>query len=513
MTVGGRTGDEDRLPAEFVSLGSAARSVVEATGRADAWDAPTRAAALAWLARHRDLVALAEGRVLAAEQRAGTWARHGDRDLASFMGRLSHQGRGAGAAAVGQAATLQAMPQVAEAMADGPVTTRHLAEITRAAGASPALAEQFATEAGQRDVVVLAGRLDGAAFGKQLAAMGAALDPAARQRSHDEQRAGRFVHLTHTAGGTVVNGRLDLVAGHRLAKAMEAFSPRPAADDERDRGQRQADALAAVAERALADRAPSVGIVAPVQALITFTEATWTALRASSSGPTTAAGTIVDGPGSAARLVGALRGVDPVVDQTGTPWPASEVGRALCDCVLTRAVVGTGGQVLDLGRDARLFTRAHWLAMFAAGQRTCAVEGCGMPLAYTELHHIRWWDRDGGATDLDGCAPECSYHHHQIHRLDLRVARRPDGSYEHRYPDGRLYGAAPPCAEAPPGPGEPVRPDEPVRPGEPVRPDGPVRPGEPVRPDERRQLDESLRPADSLALDDVPGRLFELVRR
>jgi len=136
-----------------------------------------------------------------------------------------------------------------------------------------------------------------------------------------------------------------------------------------------------------------------------------------------------------------------------------------------------------------------------------------MPLAYTELHHIRWWDRDGGATDLDGCAPECSYHHHQIHRLDLRVARRPDGSYEHRYPDGRLYGAAPPCAEAPPGPGEPVRPDEPVRPGEPVRPDGPVRPGEPVRPDERRQLDESLRPADSLALDDVPGRLFELVRR
>jgi hypothetical protein len=110
--------------------------------------------------------------------------------------------------------------------------------------------------------------------------------------------------------------------------------------------------------------------------------------------------------------------------------------------------MGTGSQVLDLGREARLFTRAHWLAVFAAGQRTCAVDGCGLPLAYTELHHIRWWDRDGGATDLEGCAPECSYHHHQIHRLDLRVARRPDGSYEHRYPDGRLYGSAPPRAEA-----------------------------------------------------------------
>jgi hypothetical protein len=142
--------------------------------------------------------------------------------------------------------------------------------------------------------------------------------------------------------------------------------------------------------------------------------------------------------------VAALRGVGPVVDSSGSAWPASEIGRALCDCTLTRAVIGTDGLPLDLGRGARLFTRAHWMALHASGQRTCAVAGCTMPLTYTELHHMSWWDRDGGPTSPANCAPECSFHHHEVHRLDIRVSRRADGTFDHRHPDGRRYGGAPP---------------------------------------------------------------------
>jgi len=66
-----------------------------------------------------------------------------------------------------------------------------------------------------------------------------------------------------------------------------------------------------------------------------------------------------------------------------------------------------------------------------------------MPLAYTELHHLAWWRRDHGPTNQHNCAPYCSYHHHDIHRLAITVTRRADGSLEHRYPDGRRYGAPP----------------------------------------------------------------------
>jgi hypothetical protein len=72
-----------------------------------------------------------------------------------------------------------------------------------------------------------------------------------------------------------------------------------------------------------------------------------------------------------------------------------------------------------------------------------------MPLAYCQLHHIAWWQRDGGLTNLANCAAYCSFHHHEIHRLGIVVTRRADGTLEHHHPDGRPYGGAPPGDRAP----------------------------------------------------------------
>jgi hypothetical protein len=448
----------------WVEAGRAVLSVVE---HAEEWDAGTRRVVLGEVDRVERIAALARARLVAAEQAAGTWALRGDRDLAGFLGRESHQGRGAGCAVVGQAATLAAMPAVAQALVDGPVTAKHLQEISRATAGSPRLAAQLASPVGQEQIVELARRFDGSDFARQLQAMSASVDPLTRQREHDEQRANRFFEISQTRAGALIKGALDSVAGYKVQKMLDAFNPRPAADDERSRGQRQADALLVAVDRALADKQTTPGAHAPVEAIITITEQTWAKLRAArntgaganrehpSAGSSDTAADVEHMPaprtgvadlpwaGSAGDLLDALAGVDAVVDETGRVWPASEVGRALCDCALTRAVVDAFGQVLDLGRGQRLFARQHWLALLAMGITTCAWPGCGMPLRYTELHHLTWWDRDNGPTSLANCAPYCSFHHHQIHRHDIRITRMPDGRLDHRHPDGRPIGDRP----------------------------------------------------------------------
>ncbi len=452
------------VPGLLASMDRAARALLDAAGRADEWEASVRQEVLAWLTRHRDVLAAIDGRVLTAERDAGTWSLRGDRDLAGFVGRTSRGGRAAGMAAVGQAGTLAAMPAVAEALVEGPVSSAHVAQITRATRQSAVLAAELASPEGQAHVVELARRLDGAEFGKALARLSASVDPAGRQRLHDEQRAARSLTWTHTAAGTVLAGRLDTVAGHRLAKVIDALCPRPALDDERSRPQRQADALMALVERAAADAATTPGAVAPVQGIVTFSEATWVALRAArrSEGGVAAAtrdrceGAPTSVAGSATDVIDRLPGAEPVTDQSGQAWPASEIARSLCDCALTWAMVDTPGTELNLGRQSRTFRRQHWLALYAAGVTSCSVGGCGMPLAYCELHHLVWWNRDGGRTDLANCAPYCSFHHHEIHRLGIVAVRRPDGTLTHRHPDGRPYGGAPPGVldedlEGPPG--------------------------------------------------------------
>jgi hypothetical protein len=425
------------VPPEVSAWVADGRAVLTIADGAAAWDAGLRRAVLGELDRVERLAAAVRGKVLTAEREAGTWSLRGDRDLAGFVGRESRQGRGAGLAAVGQAATLAAMPAVSDALVDGPVTTRHVAEITRAAATSAALAAELATGTGQARVLELAARLDGAEFGKALQQLGASLDPAARQRSHDEQRADRSFTWTHTLGGTLVKGRLDSVAGHKLAKVLDALCPRPALDDDRTREQRQADGLMAMVEKVAGDRSTTPGALAPVQAVVTFTQETWVALRAAREAGDESA----PAAGSALDVAGRMRGVAPATDETSQAWPASEIARALCDCALTWAMVGTSSANLDLGRESRCFRRQHWMALYAAGIRACSIGACGMPLAYTELHHLRWWNEHGGATDIANCLPYCSYHHHEIHRLGIEVIRRADGTVEHRHPDGRPYGA------------------------------------------------------------------------
>lgn len=436
----------------------AAQVLLKAVEGAESWSAGERREALERVDRTVGLLAAARAQLLAAERAAGTWALHGDRDLTAWRARTSRSGVRDAVGQVRQADAITTMPDVRSALTTGAITTAHVDAIARfTAAAPPQVAEHARSGAGQAAIVALATHVDGAGLGKALTRWQAELDPAARQRSHDEQQAARYLNLSETPGGTYVKGLLDSVAGHRLRLALEAVSARPGVDDDRAPEQRRADALAQLADRALDDTGPAIGPAGRPHVSLVLTESTWRALRGRGdrsadesaargagvatehvrgAGDTAAriAGSTADGaarkpPGAGSALdVGrALAGVPPVCDEDGNPWPASEVARVLCDCHVTRLVVDADSVPLDLGRTQRLFS-AHQRRAVTVRDGGCGWPGCSTPARWCELHHLTWWDRDGGPTDLRNAVMLCSFHHHQVHRRDLTIRREPPGS-------------------------------------------------------------------------------------
>ncbi|AMB59590.1 HNH endonuclease signature motif containing protein [Microterricola viridarii] len=77
-------------------------------------------------------------------------------------------------------------------------------------------------------------------------------------------------------------------------------------------------------------------------------------------------------------------------------------------------MLGGTGEVLDLGRARRTFTRAQRIAL-AERDGGCAWPGCPHPPGYAEAHHLKWWEKDDGPTDLANGILLCSGCHHRIH--------------------------------------------------------------------------------------------------
>ena len=104
---------------------------------------------------------------------------------------------------------------------------------------------------------------------------------------------------------------------------------------------------------------------------------------------------------------------------------AGEVRRLACTARVLPAVLGGTSEVLDLGRDQRLFTAAQRKAMrLRDGQ--CRAEGCTVPATWCEAHHLKDWAH-GGRTDLADGVLLCSHHHHRAHDRTYTLERLPNG--------------------------------------------------------------------------------------
>ncbi|WP_134667392.1 MULTISPECIES: HNH endonuclease signature motif containing protein [unclassified Amycolatopsis] len=99
---------------------------------------------------------------------------------------------------------------------------------------------------------------------------------------------------------------------------------------------------------------------------------------------------------------------------------AADLRRILCDAKVYPAVLGTEGQVLDLGRSARTATNAQRRAL-AIRDRGCTFPGCDRGPKWTTPHHIVHWAH-GGPTDLDNLASCCERHHRLLHHSGWKIA-------------------------------------------------------------------------------------------
>lgn len=114
-------------------------------------------------------------------------------------------------------------------------------------------------------------------------------------------------------------------------------------------------------------------------------------------------------------------------DTTDNPHLTAEQTRRLaCTANIIPAVLNTTGEVLDLGRAQRLFTKPQRKALLLR-DRTCRAQGCDIPGPWCEAHHTTPW-HTGGPTNLNNGTLLCSHHHHRAHDPHYHHHTHPNGT-------------------------------------------------------------------------------------
>ncbi len=228
------------------------------------------------------------------------------------------------------------------------------------------------------------------------------LDPDGIAPSEDEHHTNRSLHLFERDGMLHVNGRIPVEAGAAIKAAIQGFvsatfaarkdalDPDAPDSDRRTVAQLQADALAALCQHAVgcANDAPALA-GATVVVRVSLTD-------------------LIAGTGSA------------TIDGIDQPISISAVRRMAASGGVIPAVLGTRSEILDWGREKRFFTRAQRMAL-AERDGGCAM--CALPPSMTRAHHLDWWHRDHGRTDLDRGVLLCENCHHRVHNngWEIRV--------------------------------------------------------------------------------------------
>lgn len=92
----------------------------------------------------------------------------------------------------------------------------------------------------------------------------------------------------------------------------------------------------------------------------------------------------------------------------------AKVEEFLCEGGTIGVVFDQHGELLDYGRERRLFTRRQRAAL-AVRDGGCRHPGCDKPPSWCEAHHIKHWARDRGKTNIANGILLCRYHHMLIH--------------------------------------------------------------------------------------------------
>jgi 5-methylcytosine-specific restriction protein A len=330
------------------------------------------------------------------------WRAEGARSTADLLAQRLGLTRGEARAQTETAVALESLPATAQALRNGALglgqaqVAAHTAKDLR-----PDVREDL-----DRLVADQAGGLDRRQLRERVDAWTHTVDPDALTSRERRAWANRrlSIHAEGADGGVRGGFALDPIGGATLIAALDAESRKTSTDDERTYPQRLADALVALAQRALdAGDLPQVAVQRPHVILLTTVEAM--------SGE----------PGAPAAQ---LDGVGPVSVATAQ--------LVCCDAQTTPVFMTRNREVLDVGRTRKNPTRAQRTAVIARDGR-CV--GCGAPAARCQIHHVRWWTRDLGPTDEENLCLVCWSCHHRIHDDGWVVTRDWDGRFTVVPPD------------------------------------------------------------------------------
>ncbi len=236
-------------------------------------------------------------------------------------------------------------------------------------------------------------------------------------------------------GMVVIRGRLTPEVGAVVQRALEAAADRlfretsgaatgNAMAEELTPAQRRADALALLAESAMAANFDGGTAGDRYQVVLHVNADDAADTRLDSSTPSA----------SSAVLDGALE-----VDH-GALYVSTETSQRLaCDASLVHMRHAADGAVLVVGRKTRTIPPSIRRAL-AARDTNCRFPGCTSRRC--DAHHVEHWS-DGGATRLDNLVLLCRRHHRAVHEGGFGVIRGLDGVLAFLRPDGAPLQVAP----------------------------------------------------------------------
>ncbi|MCR1782110.1 HNH endonuclease [Nocardioides carbamazepini] len=373
-------------------------------------------AALVDLTRAEAQVAELKARILATSDDIA--AEHGAHDVAAWLAHATRTDPRTARADLHLATALEQHPAVAAGMRAGTVSTAQARVITTAVDELPTdLGPELAAEAeatligyaahhpprdlkrlGQRILEVVAPDIAEAEDGRRLE------DEERRAR---QKASLRFRDLGD--GRTRITGTLPTPVTQRLQHYLHAYtSPRRL-----HRGSTNGE-TGDIGERMPQHRAYAHALTALLEALDPDQ------LPEHGGDATTVLVTL-----SLAQLLSDLASAGVIAGDGEEAISAQEARRLACQASIIPAVLGANSEVLDLGRRMRLFTKAQRRAL-RLRDRHCRAEGCSIPAAWTEAHHLTPWS-EGGSTDLADAISLCNHHHHRIHDHAYIHDRLPNG--------------------------------------------------------------------------------------
>lgn len=249
-------------------------------------------------------------------------------------------------------------------------------------------------------------------------------------------------------GMVVIRGRLTPGVGAVVQRALEAAADRlfretrgastgDALAEEVTPAQRRADALALLAESALAAGLDS-GTAGDRYQVVLHVEAGDTASDGPTDESTGRSADKVRVRGSAGAGDGPFDGALEV--DHGAVYVSMETSQRLsCDASLVRMRHDADGAVLDGDRKTRTIPPSIRRAL-AARDTGCRFPGCTSRRC--DAHHMHHW-ADGGSTSLDNLVLLCRRHHRAVPEGGFGVIRGLDGVLTFLQPDGAPLQVAP----------------------------------------------------------------------